>query len=67
MWRKIWLYFFPEYILHVKHAEKQYELHVKYFTKKTTTRIAGRTVDEKDFELVSVQPMDYYIVEYKGD
>ena len=54
-------------MLHVEHAGKKYQLHVKYFTKKTTTRIAGKTVDNKDFELVSTKPMDYYIEEYKNE
>jgi len=67
MFRKIWLWMFPEYILHVKHADTQYKLHVKYFEKKTSFNLSGTTIDDKKFELVSVLPMDYYIVEYTDE
>jgi len=61
--RALW----PEHILYVTHRGKERIIHVKEFKKVTPKRIKGVKKTGEDFELVSIEPMDYYIVEYRDD
>jgi len=65
--RRLWRYLFPHYVLHVTHRNDKKVICVKKFTKKTPKRIAGVTTDGAEFEIVSVEPMDYYIEERRDD
>lgn len=59
--------FFPEYILFVSHMGENRTIHVKSFSKRSPKRIAGINIYGESFEIVSVEPMEYYIEEYKDD
>jgi len=65
--RRLWRYFFPHYVLHITHRRAKKVVHVKKFHKKTAKRITGITTAGAEFELVSVNPMEYYIEEYRDD
>jgi len=65
--RRLWRYFFPRYVLHITHQRTKKVIYVKKFYKKTPKRITGITTDDAEFEIVSVNPMDYYIEEYRAD
>jgi hypothetical protein len=65
--RRIWRYFFPHYVLQVTHRRTKKVIYVKKFHKKTAKRITGVTTQNTEFEIVSVDPMDYYIEEYRAD
>lgn len=65
--KRIWRFFFPQYILYVKHGWDDRTIHVKSFRKKSAKRIAGVNINNEEFEIVSVEPMDYYIEEYRKD
>lgn len=59
--------FWPEHILYVTHRGKEHNIHVKEFKKLTPKRIKGVKKTGEEFELVSLEPMDYYIEEYRED
>jgi hypothetical protein len=59
--------FWPEYILYVTHRSKERVIHVSNFKKLTPKRIKGIKKTGEEFELVSIEPMDYYVVEYRDD
>ena len=65
--RRLWRYFFPHYVLHVTHGKNKKVIYVKKFHKKTSKRITGITTAGAEFEIVSVNPMDYYVEEYRDD
>lgn len=65
--RRIWRSLFPQYMLYVDHRGKEREIHVKEFKKKSPKRIAGVNIQGESFEIISVEPMDYYIEEYRDD
>jgi hypothetical protein len=65
--KKIWRGWFPWYKLIVDHRGKERIVIVKKFDKKTPKHIKGVDVFDQEFEFVSVEPMDYYIIEYKED
>jgi hypothetical protein len=67
MWRKIKLWFTPEYKLIVQHMGKEKILHVKKFKSKNPKKISGVTLDNKEFELKSVEPMEWQLEELKDD
>jgi PIN domain nuclease of toxin-antitoxin system len=54
-------------VLHITHRKAKKVVHVKKFHKKTAKRITGITTAGAEFELVSVEPMEYYIEEYRDD
>ena len=56
---------FPWYVLEVTHRGRDHRIIVKRFDKKTLKVIRGVDSDNKTFELVSVEPMDYKVIEYK--
>lgn len=59
--------FFPEHILFVSHMGEHRTIHVKSFSKRSPKRITGINIHGESFEIVSVEPMEYYIEEYKDD
>ena len=65
--KRIWRSFFPQHILYVTHRGKERVIHVKEFRKRNPKRISGINIQDEEFELISVEPMDYYIEEYKDD
>jgi len=65
--RRLWRYFFPQYVLYITHRKAKKVIYVKKFHKKTAKRITGITTSGAEFELVSTDPMDYYIEEYRDD
>lgn len=65
--KRIYRSFFPEYILHVKHREKDRIIHIKDLKKISPKVIKGITIDNEAFEIFSNEPMDYYLVEYRED
>lgn len=67
LFRRIWRSIFPQYILYVHHRGKDRVIHVKSFSKRSVKRITGVNIQNEEFEIVSVEPMDYYIEEYKDD
>lgn len=42
-------------------------MHVKKFKKLSPKKIAGWNKDDEYFELISFEPMDYFVEEYKDD
>lgn len=58
---------FPEHILYVTHRGKERVIHVAKFDKVSPKRIKGVKKTGEEFELVSIEPMEYYIVEYRDD
>jgi hypothetical protein len=42
-------------------------MHVTSFKKLSPKKIAGWNKDKEYFELISTEPMDYFIEEYKDD
>ena len=65
--RRIIRAFWPEYILYVTHRNKERIIHVAEFKKVSPKRIKGIKKTGEEFELISVDPMDYYIEEYRDD
>lgn len=65
--KRLYRAFFPEFILYVKHRDKDRVIHVKNFDKISPKKIKGTTKRKEQFELVSNEPMDYYIIEYRDD
>ena len=65
--RKWWRSMFPQYILEVKHRGVERRIHVVKFHKKNMKKLAGINVHGETFELMSKEPMDYYVVEYRDD
>lgn len=65
--KRLWRSVFPQYILYVNHRGKDRVIHVKSFSKRSQKRISGVNIQKETFEIVSVDPMDYYIEEYKDD
>ena len=65
--RQLWRSWFPQHILYVNHRGAERIIHVKDFKKRTPKRIVGINLDGEEFEINSVEPMDYYIEEYKDD
>ena len=62
-----WRSMFPQYILEVTHRGINRRIHVTKFTKKTPKRLAGVNIEGETFELISTEPMDYYVEEYRDD
>lgn len=67
MLKRWWRSIFPQYILEVTHRGAERRIHVVKFTKKTQKRLTGINIEGEIFEIISVEPMDYYIEEYKDD
>lgn len=67
IFKRIYRSFFPQHMLYVNHRGKDRVIHVKSFKKTSPKRIAGVNIHKEEFEIVSVEPMDYYIEEYKDD
>jgi hypothetical protein len=65
--KRLYRAFFPEYILHVTHRGDERHIHVKDFKKLSPKRIKGVTKSNQEFDMVSNEPMDYYIIEYRED
>ena len=65
--KRLWRSWFPQHTLFVTHRKKDYVIQVKQFKKLSAKRITGWNVDGKYFELISQEPMDYFIEEYKDD
>ena len=65
--RRIWRNFFPQHMLYVHHRGQDRTIHVKEFHKRSPKRITGVNIQGEEFEIVSVEPMDYYIEEYRDD
>jgi hypothetical protein len=65
--RRLWRSMFPQYILFVDHRGNERVIHVKSFSKRSPKRIAGVNMEGESFEIVSVEPMEYYIEEYRDD
>ena len=59
--------FNPWYVLEVNHRGRERRIIVKDFKKKTPKVISGYDADGEWFELVSTEPMDYYVEEYTDD
>lgn len=62
---KFWRWLFPWYVLEVTHRGHDLRIIVKKFNKKSLKVIRGVDSDNKTFEIVSVDPMDYSVTEYK--
>jgi hypothetical protein len=65
--KKLYRAFFPEFILNVTHRGDDRKIHVKNFKKLSPKRISGVTKGNQEFDMVSNEPMDYYIIEYRDD
>lgn len=65
--RRLWRRVFPQHILYVDHRGAERRIHVKSFSKRSPKRIVGVNIHGEEFEINSVEPMDYYIEEYKDD
>lgn len=65
--KRLYRSFFPEYMLYVTHRNNEKIIHVIDFKKLTPKRIKGITKEKEEFELVSNEPMEYYILEYRED
>lgn len=63
--KRFWRWMFPWYVLEVTHRGKDLRIIVKKFNKKSLKVIRGVDSDNKTFEIVSVEPMDYRVTEYK--
>jgi hypothetical protein len=51
----------------IKHRGVERRIHVVKFHKKNMKKLAGINVHGETFELMSKEPMDYYVVEYRDD
>lgn len=58
---------FPQYILQVTHRGQEKIIHVKEFKKLTPKRIKGVNINDEEFEMVSNDPMEYFIEEWRKD
>jgi hypothetical protein len=65
--KRIWRGWFPHHYLYVTHRGKEYALHVTKFKKLSAKKISGFNKDGEYFEFISIEPMDYYIEEYRDD
>ena len=65
--RKIVRSFWPEHILFVTFQGKELKIHVTEIKKIGPKRIKGIKKTGEEFDLVSVEPMNYYIEEYRKD
>ena len=65
--KRTWRGWFPEHIIHVSHGGEVKKIHAKELSKITPKRIKGVRKSGETFELVSIEPMEYYIVEYRDD
>jgi hypothetical protein len=65
--KRLWRSWFPQHILTVTFQEEELKIHCKEIKKLTPTKIKGIKVTGEEFEISSVKPMDYYIVEYRKD
>lgn len=65
--RRIIRAFWPQHILLVSFKGDDLKIHCKEIKKLSPKRIKGIKISGEGFELVSVEPMDYYIEEYKDD
>jgi len=65
--KRLWRSWFPHHYLYVTHRGKEYAMHVTSFKKLSAKKISGYNKDGEYFELISVEPMDYFIEEYKDD
>ena len=63
IWHKIKLWFDPDQRLSVTHMDEMNHFDVSTFTSKSTTKLAGKTVDGRKFRLVSKVPMEFEIIE----
>ena len=63
IWHKIKLWFDPDQRLSVTHMGEMKHFDVSTFTSKSTTKLAGKTVDGRKFRLVSKIPMEFAIIE----
>jgi len=59
--------FWPQHILIVTFQGNDLKIHCKELKKLSPKRIKGIKVSGEEFELVSTEPMDYYIEEYRKD
>jgi hypothetical protein len=67
LFKRWWRNVFPQYILQVTHRGVDRRIHVIKFTKKTPKCLSGVNIEGESFELISTDPMDYYIEEYRDD
>lgn len=65
--RRWWRSMFPQYILEVTHRGVNRRIHVVDFKKKTPKKLSGTNIEGEYFELISTEPMDYYVEEYRDD
>ncbi len=65
--KRLWRGWFPHYYLYVTHRGKEYALHVTDFKKLSPKKISGYNKDGEYFEFISIEPMDYFIEEYRDD
>lgn len=65
--KKLWRSWNPQYILQVTHRGIDRRIHVVDFKKRSPKKLSGTNIDGEYFELTSLEPMDYYIQEYKDD
>ncbi len=65
--KKLWRGWFPWYKLALDHRGQERVVIVKDFKKKTPKYIKGIDMFGQSFEFSSVEPMSYYIIEYRDD
>ena len=65
--RRLWRSWFPHYYLYVTHRGNEHSIYVTDFKKLSPKKISGYNKDGEYFEFVSVEPMEYFIEEYKDD
>lgn len=65
--KRMWRGWFPHYYLYVTHRGNEYSLHVAKFKDLSPKKISGYNKDGEYFELISAEPMSYYIEEYRDD
>lgn len=65
--KRLWRSWFPQYKLYVTHRGIEHEIHVKDFKKRSPKKISGVDINGSEFEIISVEPMEYFIVEYTDD
>jgi hypothetical protein len=65
--KRLWRGWFPHHYLYVTHRGKEHSIYVTSFKKLSPKKISGWNKDKEYFELISVEPMDYFVEEYRDD
>ena len=64
---RLWRSWFPHHVLYITHRGTEYTIYVTDFKKLGPKKISGYNKDGEYFEFISIEPMDYFIEEYRDD